>query len=298
MKSNLILVLLILIPFSGIRSQIPIIVSDDSLKIGKNLLPGYSVNIPEADYDKILGLWIKELQAGTKSKVVTENNEMSIFGANLKNLNPNPINVYSKLVRMDSMLKLSISLESKKDVYIERTSNVAEYIKVKDYLKQFAKDQYSAVAKTQYEAEDKKLYNLQKELTSLENEKSRLLKSIESDKSLIVSEKENITAQHSELNTVEAALKEQNKLLSSLEEGAAKKEKSDQIKDLEKRKKKALSSIGSSENRISKANNAIDKANNELPVNDQKQAKMLEQVNTQEDVAQKYADKLKRIKEF
>jgi chromosome segregation ATPase len=230
--------------------------------------------------------------------VVTENNEMSIFGANLKNLTPNPVNVYSKLVRMDSMLNLSVSLESKKDVYIERTSNVAEYIKVKDYLKQFAKDQYAAVAKAQFDAEDKKLYNLRKELTSLENEKTRLLKSIESDKNLIISEKDNITAQNSELNTVESDLKEQNKLLSSLEEGPAKKEKSEQIRELEKRKKKALSSIGSSENKISKANNAIDKANNELPVNDQKQAKMLEQVNGQEDIAQKFADKLKRIKEF
>jgi hypothetical protein len=298
MKSKLILVLLILIPFSGIRSQIPIVVSEDSLRIGKTLLPGFSVNIPESDYDKTLGTWIKELQSGTKSKVVTENNEMSIFGANLKNLSPNPINVYSKLIRLDSMLKLYVSFESKKDIYIERTSNVAEYIKVKDYLKQFAKDQYTEVAKARYEAEDKKLYNLQKELTSLENEKSRLLKSIESDKDLIISEKENITAQKNELGTVEADLKEQNRFLSTLEEGPAKKEKTEQIRELEKRKKKALNSIGSSENRISKANNAIDKANNELPVNANKQSKMSEQVNSQEIIAHRYADKLKKIREF
>lgn len=287
MKSKLLLVFLILIPLSGLRAQIPINVSDDSLKIGKTLLPGLSVNIPESDFDKTIERWKKELQSGTKSKVVMENNEMSIFGANLKNISPNPLNVYSKLIRQDSMLKLSVSLEKKKDEYIERSTSVAEFIKLQDYLKQFAKDQYIEVAKAQSDAEDKKLYNLQKELTSLENEKSKLLKSIETDKALIVSEQDNITLQNNELQTVDAAIKEQ----------GGSNAKSDQMKELDKRKKKAVNSIGSSESRISKARNAIDKANNEIPINEQKLAKAKEQVIQQEAVSFRYADKLRRIRE-
>lgn len=298
MKSKLIAVLLILIPVSGIMAQIPIIVSEDSLKIGKNLLPGFSVNIPESDYDKTLDAWKRELQASTKSKVVTENNEMSIFGAILKNLSPNPMNVYSRLIRLDSMLQLYVSMEKKKDEYIERATSVAEYIKVKDYLKQFAKDQYIVVAKAQADAEDKKLYNLQKELSSLENEKSRMQKSIQSDKDIITVDNNNISFQNDELRAVEAALKEQNNLLSTMEEGAARKEKSEQIKELEKRKRKALSSIESSENRVAKARNDIDKVNNEIPINEQKQARLIEQVNQQEAVSLKYAEKLKRIREY
>jgi chromosome segregation ATPase len=298
MKSKVILILLILIPVIGIKSQIPVIVSEDSLKIGKNLLPGFSVTIPESNYDKTLDAWKRELQASTKSKVVTENNEMSIFGAILKNLSPNPMNVYSRLIRLDSMLQLFVSLEKKKDEYIERTTSVAEYIKVKDYLKQFAKNQYIDVAKAQSDAEDKKLYNLQKELSSLENEKSRMQISIQSDKDIITVDNNNITFQNDELRTVEAALKEQNNLLSTMEEGAARKEKSEQIKELEKRKKRALNSIESSENRVAKARNAIDKANNELPINEQKQARLIEQVNQQEAVSLKYAEKLKRIREY
>jgi len=282
------MVLVILIPLSGLRAQIPIIVSDDSLKIGKTLLPGLSVNIPESDFDKTLDKWKKELQSGTKSKVLTDKNEMSIFGANLKNISPNPINVYSKLIRQDSMLRLFVSLEKKKDEYIERSTSVAEFIKLQDYLKQFAKDQYIEVAKAQSDAEDKKLYNLQKELSSLENERSKLLKSIESDKALIVSEKDNLTLQNNELRTVDAAIKEQ----------AGSNEKSDQLKELDKRKKKALNSIESSESKISKASNAITKAQNEIPVNEQKQARVKEQVFKQEAVAFRYADKLKRIRDY
>ena len=40
---------------------------------------------------------------------------MSIFGAKIKAISPNPINVYSKLIRLDSMLQLFASFETKKD---------------------------------------------------------------------------------------------------------------------------------------------------------------------------------------
>jgi hypothetical protein len=286
------------IGFAVTEAQIPINVSEDSVKFGKSLLPGYSVNIPECDYNKVLDLWKKELQSGTKSKVVTENNEMSIFGANLKNITPNPVNVYSKLVRLDSMLMLSVSLEKKKDEYIERSSSVAEFIKVKDYLKLFAKERYIEVAKAQADAEDKKLYNLQKELSSLENERSKMLKTIISDSTVIADEKNNLAVQNDELKKIDAALKEENSLLAKMVEGPARKEKSDQIKELEKRKKKTLSSIESSEIKISKAKNSIDKTKNEMPANEQKQQSKIEQVNKQEAISLNYAAKLRKIKEF
>jgi hypothetical protein len=223
---------------------------------------------------------------------------MTIFGANLKNLTPNPVNVYSSLVRLDSMLMLYVSLEKKKDEYIERSSSVAEFIKVKDYLKQFAKDRYTEVAKGQADAEDKKLYNLQRELSSLENEKSRMLKSIFSDSTEIIAEQNNIVVQNEELRKVEEALKEQNTLLEKTVDGAARKDISEQIKELEKRKKKAISSVGSSENKISKAKNSMEKTRNEIPVNEQKQIIKIEQVSRQEAISMSYAAKLKKIQEL
>jgi hypothetical protein len=298
MKSHFTLALFILIPFFGIKAQKPVILSDDSLKIGNSLLPGLSVTIPEVDYDKTMKVWIRDLQSGTKSKVVTENNEMTIFGAKIKAISPNPLNVYSKLVRLDSMLQLFVSFEKKKDLYVERSSGDADYTKAQDYLKGFAKNQYIEVAKDQANAEEKKLRDLQKELSSLENEKSRMLKSIQSNNAAILSEKDNITIQNNELNMVSTALVEQNNLLATMEAGPAQKEKADQIKDLEKRKKKALNSIESSENKISRANNDIDKDNNEIPRNERMQEKVREQIIQQEGVFQRYDYKLKRIKSY
>lgn len=298
MKFKFTLSLLISIPFIGIMSQQPVIVSEDSLKIGKSLLPGLSVTIPEANYDKVLKAWIKDLQAGTKSEVVTENEEMTIFGAKLKGISPNPLNVYSRIVKLDSMLKLYVSLEVKKDEYIEKVSRNSEYIKVEDYIREFSKNQYLDVAKDQMDQEGDKLRDLQKELSSLENEKSKMLKSIQSDEATILNEKDNITIQNNELNAVEATLREQKSQLAGMEAGPAQKEKSEQVKDLEKRKKKALNSVESSENKIKKSNNAIDKANSQIPQNEAMQEKLREQIITQEGIYQKYVDKLKTIKAY
>lgn len=297
MKAHITLALLIVIPLFGIKAQQPIIVSEDSLQYGKTMMPGFSVTIPEADYEKVVKEWIKDLESGTKSKVLIENDEMSIFGARLKNISPNPVNIYSRIVRLDSMLKLYLSVETKKDVYIEKANN-AEFIRVSDYIKEFAKDRYIDVAKEQADAEEKKLKDLQKELSSLENEKSKMLKSIQSDNGTILSEKDNITIQNNELNAAEASLRDQNVLLAGMEAGPAQKEKAEQIKELERRKRKALNSIESSENKIKKSEKAIEKANEEIPQNELMQEKVREQIIMQEGVFQKFADKLKTIKAY
>lgn len=298
MKLKFTLIILAIIPFFGINAQKPITISDDTLQIGKSMLPGMSVTIPEVDYDKALKTWIRDLRTSTKSKVVTENGEMSIFGAKIRAISRNQINVYSKLIRLDSMLQLFASFETKKDQYIERSSGEPEYAKAQDFLKEFAKNQYIEVAKGQADAEEKKLRDLQKELSSVENEKSKMQKGIQTDNSNIASEKENITLMNNELNTVNAAIIEQNSLLASMEEGPAKKEKAEQIKDLEKRKKKALNSIESSENKINRGDSQINNATGDIPRNERMQEKVREQIFQQEAVYQKFADKLKKIKSY
>ncbi|HBC77847.1 MAG TPA: hypothetical protein DEO60_09130 [Bacteroidales bacterium] len=298
MKLKLTLIFLGLFPFLGMDAQKPIIISDDTLQIGKSVLPGMSVTIPEVDYEKVLKIWIRDLQSGTKSKVVTENGEMSIFGAKIKSISPNQINVYSKLVRLDSMLQLFASFETKKDQYIERTSGEPEYAKAQEFLKEFAKNQYIDVAKGQADAEEKKLRDLQKELSSLENEKSRMQKGIQSDNSTIATEKENIVLMNNELNTVNAALIEQNNLLANMEEGPAKKEQAVQIRDLEKRKKKAQNAIESSQKKINKSDSDINQATGDIPRNERMQEKVREQIIQQEAVYQRFADKLKKIKSY
>ena len=293
-----ILVLAALASSSFIFAQKPITVSEDSIPFGVSKLPGLAVTIPQVNYDKTQKNWIKELQSGTKSKIVDEGGEMTIFGAYIKDISPNPINIYSKLMNQDSLLRLLVSLELKKDQYISRSSGDAELTAAKAFLKDFAKDQYIDFVKDELQVEDKKLKDLNNELNKLQNDKSRMQKSIQTSRTTITAENDNIVLQNNEVTKVTAELLEQNNQLSSMEEGAAREEKATYIKDLEKRKKKLLNDIESSENKIRKANNEINDCDRDIPKNESEQETLRGKIAQQEGVVQKFTDKLNNVKAF
>jgi hypothetical protein len=296
MKSISTLAGLLLVSFMGIIAQKPIIITLDSLDFGKGRIPGLSVLIPEVNYEKTLKAWTKELQSGTKSDLITENNELTIFGANIKDLSPNPVNVYSKLVNADSAQRLNVAFEVKKDSYIDKTTSEADLSQAKLYLNEFAKNQYIDLVKDQVDAEDKKLKTLEKELSSLEKEKTNLQKSIESDNTSIVTENDLITVQNNELASLTAEIIDENKQLSATTDGPTKKTKADYIKDLEKKKKKVQSTIESSQNKINKTNNNIDKAKAEISRNEKMQEQVSDKITVQQAVCQKFEAKIKSIK--
>jgi len=298
MKSVYTLVLLVSITCGGVNAQMPVKLSTDSLKLGKTGLPAISVTIPEVNYETTLKTWIRELESGTKSKVVTENGVMTIFGAKVKDVFQNPINVYSKLVKLDSVLRLTVSFELKKDQYAERLSLPAEYSKAENFLKEFAKDQYTGLVKDQVNEEEKKVREIEKELSSLEKEKTSLQKSIESLNNDIVTENGNLTVQNNELAALTDEIVEENKQLSSITDVPTKKAKTDYINGLEKKKKKVQNSIESSQNKINKSNNEIDKAKLEIPKNERMQEQVSSKIEKQQAVLGKFTDKLKKIKSY
>ena len=298
MKSSFSFLIIMAFSCLWIKAQKPISVTEDSLSFGKGTLPCLTLSIPEVNYENTMKSWKNELQSGTKSKIVKEGNEMTIFGAKIKDISPDPINVYSKMVSLESMVKLSVAFEVKKDQYVERNTNETDVDKAKTYLKSFAKEQYLELAKDQSDAEDKKLHDLQKELSSLEREKSRLQKSIEASNTIVFNEKQNLTIQQNELSSVSSEMVAQNKQLNSPEDESVKKEKTDYVNSLEKRKNRAENGIESSQEKINKANNEIDKANNEIAENDKNQQELNEKIQTQQSVVQKFEDKTKTIKSY
>lgn len=299
MNINRTLFMLVFVVFSStVFGQKPIRLAEDSISYGAAKYPGITITIPEVSYDRTQKNWIRELQSGTKSKVVNENGEMSIFGANIKVISPNPMNIYSKVINNDSVVMLMASFELKKDQYIQKSNGDAELLAAREYLKEFAKTQYIDFVKDELQVEEKKLRDLNNELNSLKNEKSRMQKSIQSNRSTITEQKDNILVQNNELNKVSAEIISENNLLTSMDEGAAKEEKASYIKDLEKRKKKILNEIEASGNRITKANNEIDEAERNIPKNESEQEVMREKVARQDAVVQKFTDKLNRVKAF
>jgi len=292
-------VLLLMLSFFSIKAQIPIIVTEDSLKIGNNLFPGILVIIPEVEYAITVSNWIKLLESGSRSKVVTENGEMTIFGARLKDLTDYPqINVYSTLLDKDSLLYLGVVFELKKDQYIERSTGEPDLARAKNFLFNFAKKQYIELAEGQLNVEEKKLKVLEKELGSLERDETGMKKSGSSYEKNLTAEKENLTSLNNDLISLSASIEQHRGDLARMTTGTEKDEKVAYIKDLDKQKKKTLKSVTKTENRISKYQKEIANIKTSIPKNDESQGKSQDQINAQEAIVQKFTDKLNMIKEF
>jgi chromosome segregation ATPase len=298
MKKIYALFLAIIIPFIGIDAQKPINVTSDSIAFGISKYPGIIVTIPEVNMETVQKDWVKSLQSGTKSKVVTENEEMTILGANIKEISKTSVNVFSKIMNQDSLVQLSAIIELKKDVYAESGNEELEFTAAKNYLKEFAKSEYIALAKDQLQVEEKKLKDLENELSSLKNDKSKEQKSIKSNKDRIQSEKDNISEQNAELAKLEAELINQNAQLEAMDEGVAKDEKQKFIKELEKQKNKLTKKIGSSEKKITKAESQIEDSYSSIPQIESSQDDIRTRISNQEAVRNRYAEKLNTIKGY
>jgi predicted nucleic acid-binding Zn-ribbon protein len=283
---------IIIIP--GIFAQQPIRVYEDSITYSKHKYPGVTVTIPEANYEKLQKDWKKELEARTKSNVVIENGEWSIFGANAKNLSPTPVNIYSMLNNHDSLVELRVAVELKKDVFVEKQST--EMLKLETYLKEFSKNQYIETAGSQLKVEEDTLHQLKKMLSDYEKRESNLKEDIKSSEKSIKEAEDNISAMNSELETLGSEIESQNTQFLAMTDGSTKDDKAKYIKDLEKRKKKLGNDIESSEKKIKKANKDIEDANKEIPEKQSLQEDVKKKIAAQELVVQKFEQKLAAIK--
>jgi DNA repair exonuclease SbcCD ATPase subunit len=278
----------------GVYAQQPIHVYEDSITYGNKKYPGVVVTIPEANYEKLQKDWKKELESKTKSKVVIENGEWSIFGANVKNISPSPVNIYSMLNNMDSLVELRVAMELKKDVFVEKQST--EMLTLETDLKEFSKNQYIETANSQLKVEEDTLHQLKKMLSDYEKDESKLKENIRSCEKSTKEQEDNISALNSELETLGTEIDTQNTQFTAMADGSTKDEKAKYIKDLEKRQKKLGNDIESSEKKIKKNNSEIEDAEKEIPQKQSLQEDMKKKIAEQELVVQKYEQKLAAIK--
>ncbi len=288
----------ILMISAALNAQKPIKVLEDSIPIGNYLYPGFNVTIPETNFDNTLKNWVKMQESGTKSKVQTENGEMTIFGAIIKEISAAPVNVYSRLMNEDTLNRLLVTIELKKDQYIEPASGEVQLTAARNYLKEFAKSQYMDVVKEQLSAQEKILRDMENELSSLENRKKRTLKTDENKRSTVNDEQSALSVKQNELGLVSTEISNKNREMIAMRVGPERDAMSAQISELEKRRKKLQNEISSSENKISKAKSDINEANNEVPVNENEQYEIRAKIDTQQAVVQSYVEKLNNVKRY
>jgi predicted nucleic acid-binding Zn-ribbon protein len=288
--------MVLMLPALTLRAQKPITIMEDSLLVGKYMHPGISVTIPEVNYEKTLKNWIKQIEAGTKSKEVTEDGMMTLFGAMLKKISPNPVNMYSKLVNQDTLNKLLVCIEIKKDEYLEPALGDAQMMVAKDYLKAFAKDQYIEFIKDEVAAEEKKLKDLTGQLSSLENDYSKTQKKAESSRNTISKEQETLATMNGQLSQLSTDINRENSVMIGMDTGPEKEAQAARIKEMNKTKKKLQKDISKAESNIKEAESSIAQADDAIPLNKNEQAVMQQKIDEQTVVVQKFNDKLNTVK--
>jgi len=282
--------MLALFAISGIRAQNPIVVSEDEFDFGSGTVPGYSVVIPEVEFDKTMKDWIKYLETGTRSKVVEKDNNLSIFGAKVKPVSQDPVNVYSIVKEENGGVKIQTALELERERYASST----EYANARKYLFDFAKDEYMSVVNDQLNEEEKKLRSLRNDLTALENDQSRMEKSTKSSQETIEEENQKLA----DLETQLASLTPEEYHGDSAAVTGMGSKSADDVKDLEKERKKVNREINSAEGRIDRAKKEIAENERAMPRNLSDQQIAKNKVEEQEKVVEFHRNKLETIKSY
>lgn len=273
----------------NIYSQQPILISEDSLEFAGSTMPGFKVLIPEAVYDKTVKNWTKELESGTRSKIVEKNNEMSIFGARVKDVSDDPVNIYSTINEGENNVELLAAIELERNKFISGS----EAQKAKQFLFDFAKDQYIDVVNQQLSAEKSELRDLEGDLNSLQREQSRMEQSSKDNTELIAEEQEKLRNLTNELEYLTAGTGSGEEVVGM---GAA--ADPDDARDIEKETKKVKREISSAEKKISRAEAEIEENSKAVPRNAQAQESARNKVTEQQAVVRTLEEKLDNIKDY
>jgi len=296
MKRLIYLSLIVFISLSSAKAQKPITLNEDSVKFGNRFFPGFWLSIPEVKSADVKAAWIKTIEKGTKSKVTTERDEMTLFGAIIPDFTKGSVNIMSKIADKDTLTRLFVSVETTRDNFVGNTSE--EYDKMSAFLKKFGKGQYVELAKDQLSAEELKLKDLEKELKTARKDKEKFDKGIQSSEVEIAEQNDNIKRMNMELETTDGKIDNASSALSAMDEGEAKKTKNSELKDLQKKKKGLLKDINSAQNRIAKEKTSIEDNKNNIERNAVTQQELSDKITEQKGVIARYQQKLKTIEAY
>src|SRR4030042_1085129 len=280
-------------------SQKPITIEEGQIDLKHGTIPGFMVSIPEVPYETINESWVKSLEQKTKSNVQKDLGEFSIFGANIKEITPTPINIYGYVKDVDSVTLLTAAFELKKDEYITSEKRIEEFARTKEYQLKFAKDMYLELAKNELRDKEKELKKLESDLGSLESDKNKFDKMIQSNNSTIGSINDELLILRTNLSSLNDELMLQTNQLNSMEEGPAKEEKTKYVSDLEKNIKKTNKDVESSEKKIVDLRSEIEKAQVDgIPQNLKEQQRVMIAIDQQKEAVRVSTEKYNTIKAY
>lgn len=299
MKKSLYLAGLLALPVL-LFGQKPIETSGVDFKLGQDDYSGVQVLIPEADWEEAEKMWIKALEKGTKSKVSeAHQGEITIFGAYVKSLSDDPVNIYSQIIPHDSLVELNTCIELKRSEFITEALYEPEFNQLKAYMHDFGKEVYIEEVENQIKAEENALKDLEKELKKLQNDQESKEKEISKDEHDIIVAEDDIRILDADIAIKNAEIAKTKGRLASVGSDALQRETVEsELKDLEKERKKMLKSIEKERKSIVKSNSDIDNARMEIPGLVEQQNQKMQEIESQRSRVQEFEAKLETLKAY
>jgi hypothetical protein len=284
-----------------IQAQKPISVVNETMQMSKGEVPAYLVEIPQADYDQTVKNWSKLIRQNTKDKVVEVGHEIHINNTIIEEISPNPIEIYSSIVRGDSSVKLisvffidSLFFSPKEKSSVDKEKIHAN---IEHFLKTFATSEYKYGVETELANEEKILKGLNKELNDLTKENENLHKSIKENEQDISDSEHAIQSYELDNERKQVEINAHKETMAGLSDQSELYDQAkSQLKDLEKDKKNISGKIEKEQKNIVKYKANIEEANREIERNLEKQEQKKQQIKNQEQVTDAIRLKLSGIK--
>jgi hypothetical protein len=299
MKNILSLIGILLVPLV-LFGQKPIEVSGASFKFGQDEYSGVQVLIPEAERELVENMWIKEIEKRTKSKVSqAHQGEITIFGAFIKSIGEDPVNIYSQIIPRDSIVELNACIELKRNEFITEDLYESEFNELKAFMHDFGKEAYIKEVEDQLEAEEIVLKELEKELKKLQNDKEGLEKKVSKNEHDITVSDDDIRILDTDIAVKNEEIARVKVRMGSVGDDAVLKETLEsELKDLEKEKKKMQNSVQKEKKRIVGYESDIDNIKLEIPALVEQQNQKMQEIEQQRNTVNLFENKLTTISNY
>lgn len=275
-------------------------VSGANFKFGQDEYSGVQVLIPEAERELVENMWIKEIEKRTKSKVSqAHQGEITIFGAFIKSIGEDPVNIYSQIIPRDSIVELNACIELKRNEFITEELYESEFNELKIFMHNFGKEAYLDEVEEQVKAEENVLKELEKELKKLQSEKESLEKKISKNE-------HNITVSDDDIRIFDADIAVKNEEIARVkvrmgsvgDDAVLKETLESELKDLEKEKKKMQNDVKKEKKKIVGYESDIDNIKLEIPALVEQQNLKMQEIEQQRTNVNLFENKLTTISNY
>jgi len=283
-------------------AQVPVEISGKTVTMSKGDQPAFIVEIPQVTAENVEKSWMKLIRQNTKSKVSTENGEITILNTQIAEINDKPINIYSAVYQVDSAVKLVSLFEidssffsfdgDKEDMNYERI-----YQGIEHFLHNFAVTEYREATEEELKTENKELKKLNGDLQKLVKQTETFQKKIRQNESDSLNAEDQISSLEVDKQRKQGEIDSKKESMSSI---AGDKELYDEakkyLKSLEKQRKKIEKEIDKLKANIVEYHSDNVELKRSIVENNKKKEELLNEISKQQETVKKVTRKLENIK--